>query len=51
TSCKQGDITWEATSVADDINEVMRSGSKEGGKEIYKKAAGKGQIGCASPLN
>ncbi len=49
--CKNGDITWEMYSVADAINVVMRSGTKEGGLTIYEKAAKEGTIGCASPLS
>ena len=49
--CENGDITWETQSVADSINEVMRSGTKEGGLAIYEKAAQEGTIGCASPLS
>ena len=37
--CQNGDITWEAQNVADSINEVMRTGSKEEGIAIYEKAA------------
>ena len=49
--CGNGDITWEMYSVADAINVVMRSGTKEGGAAIYEKAAKEGTIGCASPLS
>ena len=51
TSCTKGDITWEDASVADEINAILRTGSKEGGIELYKKSAAEGTIGCASPLN
>ena len=51
SDCRKGDITWENAEVADDINAIMRSGSREEGVEVYEKAAYKGQIGCASPLN
>jgi len=48
--CKKGDVTWETYETADAVNVVMRSGSKDGGKEIYIKAASEGKVGCASPL-
>jgi len=48
--CQNGDITWEAQSVADSINKVMRSGTKEEGLTIIEKAAIEGTIGCSSPL-
>jgi len=50
-TCKKGDITWEKQSVADAINEVMRTGTKDAGKAIYAKAAKEGNIGCASPFD
>ena len=34
-NCKEGDVTWETYETADAVNVVMRSGSKDGGKEIY----------------
>ncbi len=49
--CQNGDITWEAQSVADSINEVMRAGTKEEGLTIIKKAAKEGTMGCSSPLS
>jgi len=48
--CKKGDVTWETYDTADAVNVVMRSGSKDGGKEIYIKAVSEGKVGCASPL-
>jgi hypothetical protein len=48
--CHNGDITWEDKSVAESINEVMRTGTKEEGLNIIKKAAKEGTIGCSSPL-
>lgn len=48
--CKKGDVTWETYDTADAVNVVMRSGSKDGGKEIYVKAVSEGKVGCASPL-
>ena len=48
--CQNGDITWEEQSVADRINAVMRTGTKEEGLAIIEKAAKEGTIGCASPL-
>ncbi len=51
SDCQEGDITWEDQTTADAINEVMRNGKKEEGIAIYKKAAGEGRIGCASPLS
>lgn len=49
--CKNGDITWEDPSIADRINKIMRSGTKQEGIEMYVKAAKNNEIGCASPLN
>lgn len=49
--CKDGDITWEDPSIADRINKIMRSGTKQEGIEMYVKAAKNHEIGCASPLN
>ena len=48
--CKKGDVTWETYETADAVNVVMRSGSKDGGREIYIKAASEGKVGCISPL-
>ena len=48
--CKKGDVTWETYDTADAVNVVMRSGSKDGGKEIYIKAVSAGKVGCVSPL-
>jgi len=50
TDCKKGDVTWESYDTADAVNVVMRSGSKDGGREIYMKAVKEGKVGCASPL-
>ncbi len=51
SDCQEGDITWEDQKVANAINKVMREGSKSEGLDIYRKAAGEGKIGCASPLS
>ncbi len=48
--CKNGDITWETKNLADNINEVMRNGSKDEGLVLYKEAAKVGTVGCASPI-
>ena len=50
SNCENGDITWEDPSVANEINEIMRSGTKQEGIEMYVEAAKKGTIGCSSPL-
>ena len=51
STCKNGDITWEDPSIANRINKIMRSGTKQEGIEMYVKAAKNNEIGCASPLN
>lgn len=51
STCKNGDITWEDPNIADRINKIMRSGTKQEGIEMYVKAAKNNEIGCASPLN
>lgn len=48
-SCKVGDITWEEAKTSEMINTILRSGTKEDGIALYKKAAREGKIGCASP--
>ena len=48
--CKNGDITWEDPSIANKINKIMRSGTKQEGIEMYVEAAKDGEIGCSSPL-
>jgi len=50
TECADGDITWEDKAVADKINKIMRTGSKDEGIALYKQAAKNGSIGCSSPL-
>lgn len=50
SNCKNGDITWEDPSIADRINKIMRSGTKQEGIEMYVNAAKAGEIGCASPF-
>jgi len=50
SNCKYGDITWEAPGIANKINKIMRSGTKQEGIEMYVKAAKNKEIGCASPL-
>jgi len=49
-TCKNGDITWEDPSIADRINKIMRSGTKQEGITMYVEAAKHGEIGCSSPL-
>ncbi|RLA69366.1 MAG: hypothetical protein DRG09_05900 [Epsilonproteobacteria bacterium] len=49
--CQNGDITWETESVASSINKVLRTGSKDEGLAIYRKAAKEGTVGCSSPLS
>jgi len=49
-NCKNGDITWEDPSIADRINKIMRSGTKQEGIAMYVDAAKANEIGCASPL-
>lgn len=46
--CKEGDITWEEQKTAEAINNILRSGTKEEGITLYRKAASEGKIGCAS---
>ena len=48
SNCKDGDITWEEEAFAESINNIMRSGTKENGIALYRKAAIEGKIGCAS---
>jgi len=50
STCENGDITWEDPSVANKINEIMRSGTKQEGIKMYVEAAKRGTIGCSSPL-
>ncbi len=50
THCKNGDITWEDPSIADRINKIMRSGTKQEGIAMYVEAAKDAEIGCASPF-
>ena len=50
SDCKNGDITWEDPSIAEKINKIMRSGTKQEGISMYVEAAKDGEIGCASPL-
>ena len=47
-NCKNGDITWEEEKTAEAINNILRSGTKEDGIALYRKAATEGKIGCAS---
>ena len=47
-NCKDGDITWEEEKTAEAINNILRSGTKEDGIALYRKAASEGKIGCAS---
>ena len=49
-NCKNGDITWEDPSIANKINKIMRSGTKQEGITMYVEAAKAGMIGCSSPL-
>lgn len=51
SNCKNGDITWEDPVIADRINKIMRSGTKQEGIKLYVEAAKEGTIGCSSPLN
>ena len=48
SNCKDGDITWEEEKTAEAINNILRSGTKEDGIALYRKAANEGKIGCAS---
>jgi len=48
SNCKEGDITWEEEKTAEAINNILRSGTKEEGIALYRKAASEGKIGCAS---
>ena len=48
SNCKDGDITWEEEKTAEAINNILRSGTKEDGIALYRKAASEGKIGCAS---
>jgi len=50
STCKNGDITWEDPSIADKINKIMRSGTKQEGITMYVEAAKNSEIGCSSPL-
>jgi hypothetical protein len=49
-NCKNGDITWEDPSIADKINKIMRSGTKQEGITMYVEAAKNSEIGCSSPM-
>ena len=49
--CQNGDITWEEKKTADTINTIMRTGTKDEGVAVYKKAAAEGKVGCAHPLS
>lgn len=44
--CKEGDITWEENSAKDDMGVAIANGDKD----IYRKLAEEGRIGCSSPL-
>jgi hypothetical protein len=44
--CKKGDITWEE----EKAKEEMAVAIAKGDRDIYKKLAKQGRIGCASPL-
>lgn len=48
--CRVGDITWEEAKTSEQINQILRGGTKEEGIALYKRAAKEGKIGCASPL-
>ena len=48
--CQNGDITWEEEKTAEAINIIMRTGTKDEGIAVYKKAASEGKVGCAHPL-
>ena len=49
--CQDGDITWEEEKTAEAINTIMRTGTKDEGIAVYKKAATEGKVGCAHPLS
>ena len=49
--CQNGDITWEEEKTAEAINTIMRTGTKDEGIAVYKKAATEGKVGCAHPLS
>lgn len=46
SDCKEGDITWEEEKAKDEMNAAIRNGDKN----IYRKLAKEGRIGCASPF-
>jgi len=46
TECKNGDITWEEESAKEEMSAAIAKGDRD----IYKKLAKQGRIGCASPL-
>jgi len=46
TSCKEGDITWEAESAKDEISTAISKGKRS----VYQKLAKEGKVGCASAL-
>lgn len=48
--CQDGDITWEEKTIAEKINSIIRSGTKDSAIALYKKAASQGKIGCSHPL-
>lgn len=46
SDCKEGDITWEENNAKDDMSVAINNGDKD----IYRKLAKEGRIGCSSPL-
>jgi hypothetical protein len=46
SSCKYGDITWEANSVRDEVATAIKNGDAS----IHTKLAQVGKIGCASAI-
>jgi len=41
-----GDITWEETKAVDEMSPAI----KKGDKDIYRRLAKEGRIGCTSPI-
>lgn len=44
--CKENDITWEEKNAKNDMSIAIRNGDKD----IYRRLAKEGRIGCVSPI-
>ena len=45
-NCNDGDITWEEKSATDEMSVAIANGDKD----IYRRLAQEGRIGCSSPI-